>query len=38
VLQVLEEEPSEERRLGLSADYGLLKQDGLLMGFVQWSA
>lgn len=38
MLQVLEDEPSEERPLGLRADYGLLKQDGLLMGFVQSSA
>jgi hypothetical protein len=38
MLQQLKDELTTERPLGLRADYGLLKQDGLLMGYLQYSA
>jgi hypothetical protein len=38
MLQELKDELTTERPLGLRADYGLLKQDGLLMGYLQYSA
>ena len=34
----MKDEPTEERMLGLRADYELLKQDGLLMRYVLWSS
>ncbi|GAB1736134.1 hypothetical protein NU219Hw_g6184t1 [Hortaea werneckii] len=37
MLSVLKDEPSEERPLGLRADWNLLKQDGLLMRYVLWA-
>ncbi|RMY48743.1 hypothetical protein D0865_07909 [Hortaea werneckii] len=37
MLSVLKDEPSDERPLGLRADWNLLKQDGLLMRHVLWA-
>ncbi|RMY70635.1 hypothetical protein D0863_05673 [Hortaea werneckii] len=37
MLSVLKDEPSDERPLGLRADWNLLKQDGLLMRYVLWA-
>ncbi|KAI6864289.1 hypothetical protein KC338_g2231 [Hortaea werneckii] len=37
MLSVLKDEPSDERPLGLRADWSLLKQDGLLMRYVLWA-
>ncbi|KAI7536353.1 hypothetical protein KC331_g11529 [Hortaea werneckii] len=37
MLNVLKDEPSGERPLGLRADWSLLKQDGLLMRYVLWA-
>ncbi|GAB1727677.1 hypothetical protein NU195Hw_g7379t1 [Hortaea werneckii] len=37
MLSVLQDEPSDERPLGLRADWSLLKQDGLLMRYVLWA-
>ncbi|KAI7133453.1 hypothetical protein KC352_g30889, partial [Hortaea werneckii] len=37
MLNVLKDEPSDERPLGLRADWSLLKQDGLLMRHVLWA-
>lgn len=36
MLQLLEKVPSEARPAGLRADYELLKQDGLLMRYLNW--
>jgi hypothetical protein len=38
LLQNLEDERTDERPLALRADFGLLKADGLLMGYLQSSA
>jgi hypothetical protein len=38
MLQQLKDELTTERPLGLRADSGLLKRDGLLMGYLRWSA
>ncbi|KAI6884660.1 hypothetical protein KC363_g3543 [Hortaea werneckii] len=37
MLTDLKDEPSDERPLGLRADWDLLKQDGLLMRYVLWA-
>ncbi|KAI6829490.1 hypothetical protein KC340_g9720 [Hortaea werneckii] len=37
MLNVLKDEASDERPLGLRADWSLLKQDGLLMRYVLWA-
>ncbi|KAI7315770.1 hypothetical protein KC315_g10969 [Hortaea werneckii] len=37
MLSVLKDEASDERPLGLRADWSLLKQDGLLMRYVLWA-
>jgi hypothetical protein len=38
MLQVLEDKPSEARPAGLRADYELLKEDGLLMRYLEHEA
>lgn len=38
MLRNIKDERSSERMLGLRADYGLLKQDGLLMSYVLGSS
>lgn len=37
MLPELKDEVTDEKMLGLRADYGLLKQDGLLMRYLLWS-
>ena len=38
MLPEMKDEPTEERMLGLRADYELLREDGLLMQYVLWSS
>ncbi|KAK3650343.1 hypothetical protein LTR56_006319 [Elasticomyces elasticus] len=37
MLNELEDEPNDERPLGLRADYQLLKEEGMLMRYVMWA-